>query len=46
MDTEKTNKYIDENFEDIFVKNLQTFISIPNLSPGFDKEFYTNGLID
>ena len=46
MDPEKTNEYIDANFEEVFIKNLSKFIEIPNLSPAFDQEFYTNGLID
>lgn len=45
MDFKKTSEYVDAHFDDHFVKPLSTFIEIPNLSPDYDQEFYTNGLI-
>lgn len=45
MDTEKTKTYVNENFEKYFVEPLSNFIKIENLTPAFDPEFFTNGLI-
>jgi acetylornithine deacetylase/succinyl-diaminopimelate desuccinylase-like protein len=45
MDFAKTNAYVDAHFEDMFVEPLSRFIEIPNLSPDYDQEFFTNGLI-
>ena len=45
MDTEKTTQYVSDNFDKYFVEPLSDFVRIPNLSPLFDKEFHTNGLI-
>ncbi|CAI2368590.1 unnamed protein product [Moneuplotes crassus] len=46
MDIDKTNEFLEANFESKFVDSLKDFIRIPNLSPAFDSEFLTNGLID
>lgn len=46
MDFAKTNAYVDAHFEEHFVEPLSRFIEIPNLSPDYDQEFYTNGLIN
>ena len=46
MDTAKTTKYVEDNFEKYFVEPLSDFVRIPNLTPAFDPEFYTNGLIE
>ena len=46
MDSEKSKKYIQENFESMFVKPLSDFVKIPNLTPSFDLEFHSNGLIE
>ena len=46
MDTEKTRKYIDENFDKYFIEPLSDFVKIPNLTPSFDPEFNSNGLIE
>jgi len=45
MDSTKTNNYVDEHFDAKFLQPLKDFIEIPNLSPFFDEEFHTNGLI-
>lgn len=45
MDTSKTHTFVDEKFDAEFVEPLKKFIEIPNLSPFFDQEFHTNGLI-
>ena len=45
MDSEKTLQYVSENFDEYFIKPLSDFVRIPNLSPLFDTEFHTNGLI-
>jgi acetylornithine deacetylase/succinyl-diaminopimelate desuccinylase-like protein len=46
MDPAKTNEFIDAEFDGKFVKPLSDFIEIPNLSPAFDQEYFSNGLID
>ena len=43
MDKAKTQAYVDENYEKLFVEPLMDFIKIDNLSPAYDKEYYTNG---
>ena len=45
MDTEKIHTYIDTHFETQFITPLSGFVEIPNLSPNFDSEFFSNGLI-
>lgn len=45
MDKDKTLEYIDANFDKKFVEPLQEFIKIPNLTPAFDPEYFTNGLV-
>ena len=42
---DKTETYIASQWEDWYVKGLSDFIECPNLSPMFDSEFLTNGLI-
>ena len=37
--------YIDTQFEPFFVKGLQDFVRIPNLTPMVDPDYATNGLI-
>lgn len=37
--------YIDAKFEESFVKPLQDFVRIPNLTPMVDPEYATNGLV-
>ena len=36
----------DDHFENSFVKPLQEFVRIPNLTPMVDTEYQTNGLIE
>ena len=45
MDVERTKAYVEENFEKCFVEPISGFIKIPNLTPAFDPEYYSNGLI-
>lgn len=45
LNKEETLKNIDAKWDDWYVKGLGDFIRIPNLSPAYDSEFYTNGLI-
>jgi acetylornithine deacetylase/succinyl-diaminopimelate desuccinylase-like protein len=40
---EATAAYVEKWWADWYVKGLCEFIEIPNLSPMFDAEFYTNG---
>ena len=37
--------FIDANFESFFVKGLQEFVRIPNLTPMVDPNYQTNGLV-
>jgi len=46
MDFAKTSEFVDSEFEGRFVEPLSDFIRIPNLSPHYDQEFLTNGLIN
>jgi len=46
MDVTKTKAFVDQNFEDVFVKVLSGFVEIPNLTPGFDESYFTNGLVE
>lgn len=45
MDAAKTKAFVDKNFDDVFVKVLSGFVEIPNLTPGFDEHYFTNGHI-
>ena len=38
-------EYIDSQFEPFFVKGLQEFVRIPNLTPMVDPDYATNGLV-
>jgi acetylornithine deacetylase/succinyl-diaminopimelate desuccinylase-like protein len=42
---EKFAGYIDSQFEPFFVKGLQDFVRIPNLTPMVDADYATNGLL-
>jgi acetylornithine deacetylase/succinyl-diaminopimelate desuccinylase-like protein len=44
MDIVKTEAFVEENFEKNFVEPLSDFVRIPNLTPAFDPEYFTNGL--
>ncbi|CAI2368334.1 unnamed protein product [Moneuplotes crassus] len=46
MDTEKSKKFIEDNFQSMFLDPISEFIKVPNLTPSFDPEFQTNGLIE
>ena len=46
VDKEATSRNIDERWDEWYVKGLCDFIRVPNLSPEFDAEFLTNGLIE
>ena len=46
MDVKKTNTFLDEHFDKNFVEPLSDYIRIPNLTPAFDSEYMTNGLLD
>jgi acetylornithine deacetylase/succinyl-diaminopimelate desuccinylase-like protein len=37
--------FIDTHFDSAFVKPLQEFVRVPNLTPMVDPEYQTNGLI-
>lgn len=43
---EFVEKFVDQQFEESIIPKLQEYIYIPNLSPMFDKEWETNGLLD
>ena len=45
MNKEETLKNIDAKWDDWYVKGLGDFIKVPNLSPNYDADFMTNGLI-
>lgn len=45
MNKEATLKYVEENFEEWYVKGLADFVRIPNLTPMVDADFLTNNLI-
>ena len=45
MDKDKTWSFVDKHFEKKFVEPLQEFIKIPNLTPAFDSDYFTNGLV-
>ena len=45
MDIKSFTKYIDRIFTSHLLPNLMNFIRIPNLSPGFDPNWSTNGLL-
>ncbi len=38
-------EYIDSQFDPFFVKGLQDFVRVPNLTPMVDPDYATNGLI-
>ena len=45
MDTNSLKKYIEKQFTLNFLPNLKNFIRIPNLSPAYDINWKTNGLL-
>lgn len=46
MDKTATDANIEAKWEDWYVKGLSDFIRVPNLSPNYDANFLTNGLIE
>ena len=45
MDSKTLKKYVEKQFILNTLPNLMNFIRIPNLSPGFDPDWNTNGLL-
>ena len=45
-DKSATETNVDARWEDWYVKGLSDFIRVPNLSPNYDADFLTNGLIE
>ena len=45
MDSKSLRKYVDKQFLINILPNLMNFIRIPNLSPSYDQNWKTNGLI-
>ena len=45
MDSRTLKKYVEKQFTLNILQNLMNFIRIPNLSPGFDPDWDTNGLL-
>uniref|UniRef100_A0A7S3MZR0 Uncharacterized protein n=1 Tax=Strombidium inclinatum TaxID=197538 RepID=A0A7S3MZR0_9SPIT len=46
MNKDETLKYIGDNWDSWYMKGLCEFIDIPNLSPNFDEEYFTNGQLE
>ena len=46
VNKEATEANIEAKWEDWYVKGLSDFIRVPNLSPNYDAQFLTNGLIE
>lgn len=46
LDAERVKQSVDALWEASVIPTLQEYIKVPNLSPFFDKECLTNGLID
>jgi len=46
MDTKKTQAYIDAVWDESILPSLHEYITIPNVSPAFDEDWATNGLLD
>lgn len=42
---DKLASFVDAQFEPFFMKALQDFVRVPNLTPMVDKEYATNGLV-
>lgn len=45
LNKEETLKNIDASWDSWYIKGLEDFIRVPNLSPAYDAEFLKNGLI-
>lgn len=46
INKDSTISYIDSKFDSWFVKGLQDFVRIPNLTPMVDSNYLTNGLVE
>jgi acetylornithine deacetylase/succinyl-diaminopimelate desuccinylase-like protein len=46
MDAKKTQAYIDAVWDESILPTLHEYITIPNVSPVFDEDWATNGLLD
>ena len=46
MNKEATEKFVDAHWNSWFVKGLEDFIRVPNLTPMVDKNYLTNGLVE
>jgi acetylornithine deacetylase/succinyl-diaminopimelate desuccinylase-like protein len=46
MNKEATQKIIDQHFDSWYVKGLQDFVRVPNLTPMVDENYLTNGLVE
>ena len=46
MNKEKTLSFVESKWKNWYVKGLADFIKVPNLSPNYDANFLTNGLIE
>merc|ERR1711997_1439042 len=46
VNKEQTEAYIESKWDDWYVKGLSDFIRVENLSPNYDAQFLTNGLIE
>lgn len=44
-DHEAVKEYVHKNFDEVYLPSLMDFVRIPNLSPMFDPEWNTNGLL-
>ena len=46
MNKEKTLEIINQYWDEWYVQGLCDFVRIPNLSPEYDAEYKTNGLLE
>lgn len=46
VNKEQTEAYVESKWDDWYVKGLSDFIRVENLSPNYDAQFLTNGLIE
>ena len=46
MDSQKLLEFVSKKWDETIIPTLSEYISIPNQSPAFDKDWETNGLVD
>ena len=46
LDQKKLSEYVQETWEESVLPTLSKYITIPNLSPEFDKEWKAHGYVD